>query len=642
MKEEEIMQSKNTLLKTIILAAGMTGFSLSGCGGGGNTAPLAHEQNITTNEDEACIITLVGTDANGDALTYTVTTDPTHGTLSNKAPNVSVLASGNTIPTVTYTPATDYHGTDNFKFKVNDGTADSTETTVNITITSVNDAPVSAADTYTTSRAAAAGNIDALSNDTDADGDTLTLQSVTAPSHGGTATINANKIDYTPPADYSGIETFDYTVKDNADATATASVTVTVNKAWDNAPVQLDNKNYTVESPQIAMDDHGKGIAVWKQSDGSHGSIFFNRFVSGTGWGNAALAENYNGGNGEKPQIAMSGNGNAVVVWNQYDGTSWNIYSNNYTDSAGWGAVTSLEGSSYSTDVPQVAMDASGNAIAVWDQYDGSDLSIYTRRYTSSSWGTSAVLIEHKIGNAFEPQIAANAEGNAMAVWRHDDGAAMSTYANEYLTDGTGWGTTASAIETENSDTDKPQVAIDPDGNSMAIWRQRDHNNHWSIYANRHAAGGTSWSTASLIESKDTDADKPQISMDSSGNAITVWYQHDGLHFNIYANHYAPGSGWSTATMISNGNWDAYDPQVVMDSDGNALAVWSQYEDNTHTGIYAARYTAEEGWDTPRLIETGNGDASDPQIAMDSDGNAIAVWKQNNGSRNCAYANHFW
>ena len=65
----------------------------------------------------------------GDPLTFSVVTSPTHGALSGTAPNL------------TYTPAADYNGPDSFTFKANDGTVDSNIATISITVDAVNDAP---------------------------------------------------------------------------------------------------------------------------------------------------------------------------------------------------------------------------------------------------------------------------------------------------------------------------------------------------------------------------------------------------------------------------------------------------------------------------------------------------------------------
>ena len=87
-----------------------------------NDPPAANGQSVTTNQNTAKAITLTGSDVDGDALAYVITTAPSHGALSGSPPNV------------TYTPAASYDGSDSFTFKVNDGQADSAPATVAITI----------------------------------------------------------------------------------------------------------------------------------------------------------------------------------------------------------------------------------------------------------------------------------------------------------------------------------------------------------------------------------------------------------------------------------------------------------------------------------------------------------------------------
>ncbi len=106
-----------------------------------NDAPVAVAQAVTTLEDTAVGVTLVGSDVDGDALVYTVVTGPTKGSLSGTAPQL------------TYTPNPDATGTDTFTFRVHDGTADSAVATVSIEITPVNDAPALLASTVTLSPA---------------------------------------------------------------------------------------------------------------------------------------------------------------------------------------------------------------------------------------------------------------------------------------------------------------------------------------------------------------------------------------------------------------------------------------------------------------------------------------------------------
>jgi subtilase family serine protease/flagellar hook assembly protein FlgD/fibronectin type 3 domain-containing protein len=95
----------------------------------GNQPPIAIKQALTTSEDTPVAAILAATDPDGDALTFIITS-PAHGTLSGQAPSL------------TYTPAADFYGADQFTFKVSDGTETSAEAIVSIQVTPVNDPPV--------------------------------------------------------------------------------------------------------------------------------------------------------------------------------------------------------------------------------------------------------------------------------------------------------------------------------------------------------------------------------------------------------------------------------------------------------------------------------------------------------------------
>jgi hypothetical protein len=104
----------------------------------------------------------------------------------------------------------------------------------------------------------------------------------------------------------------------------------------------------------------------------------------------------------------MDGSGNAMAVWDQYDGSSNSIYAN-YWDAyeETWQGSVLLENNSGTADCPQIGMDGSGNAMAVWHQYDGSYKSIYANYWyaVEEAWQGS-VLLENNSGEAAIPLIA--------------------------------------------------------------------------------------------------------------------------------------------------------------------------------------------------------------------------------------------
>ena len=202
-----------------------------------NDAPVAQDQSVSTAEDTALAITLAATDVDGDALSYAVETQPTHGTLSGTAPNL------------TYTPNADYNGNDSFTFKANDGVVDSNVATVNITITAVNDAPVAQNQTVSTAEDTALAITLAA---TDVDGDSLSYAIVSGPAH-GTLSGTAPNLTFTPDADFIGADSFTFKANDGAVDSNIATVSISITAAND-APVAQDLNVTTAEDTAVAID----------------------------------------------------------------------------------------------------------------------------------------------------------------------------------------------------------------------------------------------------------------------------------------------------------------------------------------------------------------------------------------------------
>ncbi|MGB8223568.1 MAG: Ig-like domain-containing protein, partial [Polyangiales bacterium] len=206
-----------------------------------------------------------------------------------------------------------------------------------------------------------------------------------------------------------------------------------------------------VGPPEIALDSNGSAVAIWGQSDGIRSNIWANRFTPTTGWGVAALIEVNNAGSAGSPQVALEPNGTAVAVWSQSDGTRTNIWANRFTPTGGWGAAGLVETDNLGAAVgPHVGLDSSGNAIAIWSQSDGTRDNIWANRFTpAGGWG-GAELVETDPGAAAFPQVALDSTGDAIAVWYQSDGTRDNIWANRF-TPTTGWGV-AELIETDPGD----------------------------------------------------------------------------------------------------------------------------------------------------------------------------------------------
>src|SRR5947209_4450134 len=195
-----------------------------------NDAPVAHADSATVAEDGTVDVAVLGndTDAEGDTLTVTAVTQGAHGSVTI-----------NPDKTVKYTPEANYNGSDSFTYNVSDGNGGTATATVTVTITAVNDAPVANADSATVAEDGTV-NVAVLGNDTDADGDTLSVTAVTQGAHGAVV-INPDKtLKYPPPANYNGSDSFTYNISDGNGGTATATVTVTITAVNDAPAANAD------------------------------------------------------------------------------------------------------------------------------------------------------------------------------------------------------------------------------------------------------------------------------------------------------------------------------------------------------------------------------------------------------------------
>jgi hypothetical protein len=205
-----------------------------------NDPPVAADDARTTPEDTPITIAVTGNDndTEGNALTVVSFTPASFGTVTCGA------------TTCTYTPGPNFHGSDSFTYTISDGAGGTSTATVTLTVLSVNDAPVAVDDSGTTAEDTPFG-LNVRSNDTDVDGDPLTIVSNTAAAH-GTVTCSLTACTYAPAPNYNGPDSFTYTISDGAGGTSTATVSLTVT-AVNDPPVASDDTGSSAEDNPVTV-----------------------------------------------------------------------------------------------------------------------------------------------------------------------------------------------------------------------------------------------------------------------------------------------------------------------------------------------------------------------------------------------------
>ncbi len=204
-----------------------------------NTVPVANNQSVNIGHDTATVIQLSASDADGDALTYSMST-PAHGSLSNTATDHP-----------TYTPNANYTGADSFTFKVNDGQADSNVATINLTVAPtqpLNTAPIANNQNIGTSRNTPKSFTLSAS---DAENNPLSYTLVSQPGNGSLSGTAPN-LTYTPNANFIGNDSFTFKVNDGQFDSNIATVSITVHELNTN-PVANSQDTITLKNTLLTI-----------------------------------------------------------------------------------------------------------------------------------------------------------------------------------------------------------------------------------------------------------------------------------------------------------------------------------------------------------------------------------------------------
>lgn len=431
---------------------------------------------------------------------------------------------------------------------------------------------------------------------------------------------------------------------DEATVTSTSFVVRRADGTSVNGSAALDTTGRTVIfSPDSALDLMSPIAAALTTAIRSVNGLsldanFVWRFTTRAGaWGDPERVETGDM-DATSPQVALDASGNAIAVWSQSDQSSPRIWASRFVPGTGWSDAMIISDAG-AVGVAQVAADPRGNAVAVWDESDGTSSSIWANRFTRDlGWG-GGELIESIVGNAKAAQVGMDTNGNATSLWRQQEATRFDIWANR-LVPGTGWNE-AATIEVNNAgNANFPRLSVAPSGNAMAIWGQSD-GTRINIWANRFVSS-SGWENAAIIERAGGDGRLPDVALDSNGNGMAVWTQTDGTRFNVWANRFTRANRWGSAQLIeTDDGGSASGARVVVYPQGNALAIWVQ-SDGAMTNVWANRFSAAGGWGDAELIETDDmGDADSVEIAVTSKGHAVAVWSQSDGTRKNIWANRF-
>lgn len=437
--------------------------------------------------------------------------------------------------------------------------------------------------------------------------------------------------------------------------------------------------------PDIAVDGGGNAYVVWSDDRRGNEDIYFAYRPAGGSW-SANVRVNTDSGNARQtaPALAVHSAGRVHVVWEDNAGGGADIYSAYRSPSGAWGANTRVDddsGAAAQTS-PDVAVDASGNAYAVWsDQRSSGSADIYfAYRVLGGMLWSGNQEVADDYWSLTIPTIAVDTAGNVTVAWVIPDDPAYHGWQDMHTADrpaGGAWGSptriglgawpqvvmapggdaylsytsylsatvTAGAIryrspggawsdeELVPDTTVGASIATDSSGNLYAVWVDSRHHNN-DIYFAIHTAAGI-WQSAVQINDDGvcgTGLGALALAADAQGNAYAVWHDVRAGNYDVYFAFRPAGGAWTGPVVVNDdgGATDQWYPAIAVTANGNALAIWSDGRSGT-LDVYSSFRPAGGAWGANTLLarsRPANVGCLYADLALDAAGNAYAVWQE--------------
>lgn len=336
-----------------------------------------------------------------------------------------------------------------------------------------------------------------------------------------------------------------------------------------------------------------------------------------------------------RPSVASDENGNFVVVWeSSQDGSGGSIVGQRYDNSGSplggeFQINTYTTGDQFSTEV---ASDASGNFVVVWEDLDGHDGSyegIFGQRYDNGGnrRGGEFQVNSHTLGYQRSPSIASDANGNFVVVWN----GSSDIFGQRYDNDGNPLGSEFTVNTYTTGDQRLPSVASDANGNFVAVWSSyRYGGSGFEVFGQRYDSGGNTLGGEFHVNTHAFgDQFAAGIASDAGGDFIVLWYSSLPPSASIQARRYdRSGNPLGDEFQVNTHTESPSAPSIASDAGGNFVVVWQSYHDGSSSGVFGQRYDSDGnslGSEFPINTYTTSYQ-SVPSVASDASGNFVVAW----------------
>ncbi len=352
--------------------------------------------------------------------------------------------------------------------------------------------------------------------------------------------------------------------------------------------------------------------------------------------GGNALVNSPNGVPEANADVGVFTDGSYVVVWNSTQAGDEDVYARLF-NADGTEKVAEFRVNGTTTNEQKeasVAVSDNGNFVVTWMSTQGTNgQDIYTRVFDSN--GTALVGetgVMTAVGDQYNPDVAIDASGNFVVVW--EDGADI--YAQRYDAVATPNVEGVLLVNAPNATIDRtPAVAMDTDGDFVVAWT--DESGGPSILMQRFNNLGAGQGVVSVQASSGGAADTASVAMDDAGNFVVAWNEFEaaldnsqsGIQYRRFA---FDGTPLDASDQLANTyiTLDQLTPSVAMDNDGDFIITWTSVDqDGDSKGVYGQAFNADGSTDGSEFqVNTyTTSDQNLSQVAISDSGSAVIVWE---------------
>lgn len=347
-----------------------------------------------------------------------------------------------------------------------------------------------------------------------------------------------------------------------------------------------------VYAPRIAVAPDGKAVAAFERGS----QIVAARFDGGVWSPPVALVSQSGGSFPRNVSVAIDASGRAVVAWSGSDGTRTRAYASVSVSGDTWTTPQALDG--YDAGTPQVAVNGSGRGFVMFTERNASVQSRVTAvpvdLGASPAFGIAQPLRAFSTSTPGQQAIAVDGSGNAIAVWLDTDGGAGDLVWSRFDATGGTWSAfqpLAAGVGTQVTVTARPYnlgLAMNATGDAVVVWGQRSvadgQVNDDAIFSRRMASGSGAWGPTERRSANTPDvrdyAENPRVAISASGRIAVTWIAQPPSGSYAVWGQVFEGNAWLPAQAImTSGNDIDVDAEhaLAMDGSGMPLAVWGEW-----------------------------------------------------------------